>query len=67
MTELQCFEVCPFCCHRYGLEYTSLKPMVLSGDDKQMQCGMCNASFKVPDSALVLEMARRQREAHYDN
>lgn len=64
MTELRCFEMCPCCCHRYRLESDSLKPMVLSGDDKKMQCGVCNASFKLPDSALVLEMARRQRKVH---
>lgn len=36
--------------------------MILSGDDNYMQCGMCNVSFRLPDSEAVREMARRQRD-----
>lgn len=40
--------------------------MVLSGDDTEMQCSVCNHSFRLPDSEPVREMARRQRDEGYE-
>ena len=60
-----CFEMCPRCCHVHQLSPERLKPMVLSGDDKEMQCDVCNHSFKLPDSESVIEMARQQRAERY--
>lgn len=57
------FEMCRICSQKHGLTPEQMKPMVLSGDDKEMQCSVCGNSFKLPDSETVREMARRQREA----
>jgi hypothetical protein len=58
--------MCPICSWVYGLLPEQLKPMVLSGDDKSMQCGVCNRSFKLPDCEVIVEMARHQRDKRYD-
>lgn len=55
------FETCPRCCHAKAGAMERLKPMVLSGDDLEMQCGVCNRSFKLPDCEAIRELARRQR------
>lgn len=60
------WEMCPFCSFGVGLLTEQLKPMVLSGDDKYMQCGVCNKSFRLPDCEAIREMARHQRDKRYD-
>lgn len=59
---IKLFEICPRCCHVYQLPIERLKPMVLSGDNKKMQCGVCNHEFVLPDCEVIKETARRQRE-----
>jgi hypothetical protein len=59
------FEICPFCSQR-GVELCPvLWPMVLSGDDKEMQCEFCNRSWKLRQSEALLELARQQRAKKY--
>ncbi len=63
------FEICPNCnmnqpITKYGKQ-RELKPMVLSGDDREMQCDVCNKSFKLPDCQAVKETARKQRGIRY--
>lgn len=60
-----CFEICPNCSQILRLSPEQLKPMVLSGDDKEMQCDVCNHSFKLPDCKPLKELARRQRTERY--
>ncbi len=60
------FENCRFCCHRHRLPVERLKPMVLSGDDCEMQCDVCGNSSKLPDCGAVREIARQQREKRYN-
>jgi hypothetical protein len=67
VAELLCFETCPRCSQFFQIDDCKLKPMTLSGDDKSMQCSVCDKTFKLPDSESVREMARRQREARYDS
>lgn len=55
------FEMCSFC-NAYRRD---MKPMILSGDDKEMQCDVCNESFKLPDCETVRELARQQRGKRY--
>lgn len=59
------FETCPLCSQNKLFSVELLKPMVLSGDDKEMQCDVCSKSFKLPDCEIVKEMARHQREIRY--
>jgi hypothetical protein len=59
------FEICPFCFQRRAALLEDLKSMVLSGDDKEMQCDVCNNSFKLHQTEELLELARRQREKRY--
>lgn len=59
------FEACPRCCHIFNLERHQLKPMVLSGDDREMQCDICNKSFKLSDSEALRDIARQQRRKKY--
>ena len=59
------FEMCVKCSQNEDLNYNDLKPMVLSGDDKEMQCGVCNHSFKLPDCEAIKELAREQRGKYY--
>lgn len=58
-------EMCPLCSQ--GLRPTSdrMKPMVLSGDDKEMQCDICNHSFKLPESETLRRVARLKRSYRY--
>lgn len=63
---MKCFEVCPICCQRQRLEPNQMKPMVLSGCGKLMQCDVCGNSSKLPDSEPIREMARHQREKRYE-
>lgn len=60
-----CFEICIRCSQFYLLLPEQMKPMVLSGDDKEMQCDVCNRSFKLPDCDAVIEIARYQRSKRY--
>lgn len=60
-------EMCPRCCQLYELDPDHLKSMVLSGDDNEMQCDVCNASFKLPDCEASREIARQQRKERYDS
>ena len=53
------------CSGRLSTDIEHLKPMVLSGDDKEMQCGICGHSFKLPDCEGIKEVARRQRVKRY--
>lgn len=39
--------------------------MILSGDDREMQCVVCDASFNIPDSESVRDMARHQRDIRH--
>jgi len=59
------FEICPYCSQRCSALIEDLKPMVLSGDYQEMQCDVCNHSFKLHQSEKFLEVARRQREQRY--
>jgi len=65
-----CFETCPRCVYIYQLPISRsehwpieqiLEPMVLSGDDSEMQCNVCFHSFKLPDCEGIREMARHHR------
>lgn len=60
------FEMCPRCCHIHQLPVERLKPMVLSGCETQMQCDVCNNSFKLRDCKAIIELARHQREKRYE-
>lgn len=62
---MMAFEMCIYCLHISRLEPEQMKPMVLSGDDKEMQCDVCNKSFKLPDCEGVVELAGQQREKRY--
>jgi len=75
MHKLLCFETCPRCVHVHRLPISRskywpieqiLEPMVLSGDDREMQCSVCNHSFKLPDCEAVRDMARHRRGVKYD-
>lgn len=67
---MMCFEICPRCVHvhefpmnrseQFPIE-SIVKSMVLSGDDKEMQCCVCNYSFKLINCEAILELARHQR------
>jgi len=59
------FEICPYCSQISRLSPEFMKPMVLSGDDKFMQCDICNSSFELPDCESLLEEARQQRYNRY--
>lgn len=59
---MRVFEICPWCAGRGNALYEGLQPMVLSGDDKEMQCDVCNRSWKLHQSEALLELARQQRE-----
>lgn len=60
------FETCPRCAHDKSVDFDYMNPMVLSGDDREMQCDMCNGSFLSVQDELLLELARDQRWAMYD-
>jgi hypothetical protein len=60
------FEICPWCSQKGRKQCPVLKPMVLCGFGKEMQCDVCNRSWKLPQSEELLELARRQRENRYD-
>ncbi len=62
---MKLFETCPWCSQRCQLELDQLKPMVLCGRDESMQCGVCSQSFKLPNSELIRDVARHQREIKY--
>ena len=62
---MKTFETCPRCSGLYRLLPEQMKPMVLSGDDTEMQCDVCNSSFKLPDCEAVREMARQKRRERY--
>jgi len=64
---MKLFEICPFCSQRRAALLEDLKPMVLSGDDKEMQCDTCNRSWKLRQSEALLELARQQRVQKYGN
>lgn len=57
---MRVFEICPWCSQRGNELYEDLKPMVLSGDDKEMQCNVCKRSWKLPDSEALLESAKKR-------
>lgn len=59
------FEACPYCSQGGGRTLEQMKSMVLSGDDKSMQCDICNHSFKLPDCESLREVARQQRKNRY--
>lgn len=59
------FEACPYCSQGDGRTPEQMKSMVLSGDDREMQCDICNKSFKLPDSEALRKIARRQRDQRY--
>lgn len=56
------FEMCPLC---NMLCPDKMKPMVLCGLDKGMQCDVCNKSFELPDCKAIKETARQQRDNRY--
>ena len=58
---MRLFEYCPFCSQVWQQEIERAKPMVLSGDDKEMQCDVCNRGWKLHQSEALLELARQQR------
>lgn len=60
-----CFETCPYCSQRGKVEFERLVSMVLSRDDREMQCGTCNQSFKLPDSEVIRKIARQQKEKRH--
>lgn len=60
-----CFETCPICSGSFSTNIEHLKPMVLSGDDKEMQCVICGHKFILPDCEDIKKVARRQREKRY--
>lgn len=62
---MMAFEICPKCSQIRKLSPDKLKPMVLSGDDSEMQCDVCNSSFPVPDCESIIELARQQRCRRY--
>ncbi len=64
---MKLFEICPLCSQRRALLLEDLKPMVLSGDDKEMQCDVCNRSWKLHQSEALLELARQQRAIRYES
>lgn len=61
------FEICLYCSQDGRTPYEQLKPMVLSGDDKRMQCDVCNNSLKLRDCKVIIELARHQREKRYES
>ena len=63
---MRAFEMCPWCAGRGDALYEDLKPMVLSGDDKEMQCDVCNRSWKLHQTEALLELARQQRMQRYE-
>jgi hypothetical protein len=60
---MMAFETCPNC-NAWHTDY--MKPMVLCGRDKEMQCDVCGHSFKLPDCDAVIELARQQRDKKYE-
>ncbi len=62
MLEMMLFEMCPSC---NMLRSDRMKSMILSGDDREMQCDVCNKSFKLPDCEAVRKTARKQRSKRY--
>lgn len=60
------FEICPRCAQTWELDITRLIPMVLCGDDKEMQCDRCNNSFKLHQSEELLVLARQARDKKYE-
>lgn len=63
---MRVFEICPWCTGRGNALYEDLQPMVLSGDDKEMQCNVCGRSWKLHQSETLLELARQQRVRRYE-
>lgn len=63
---MMCFEMCPRCSQRNRLMPELMKPMVLSDDNREMQCDVCDHSFKLPDCEQLRELARRQRGRRYN-
>lgn len=59
------FEVCPFCNGREG-HVDKLKPMVLCGNDTEMQCDICKGIYKLPDCEAIKEIARIKRRERYE-
>lgn len=59
---MMAFEICPKC-NVWHPDY--MKPMVLCRRDKEMHCGVCGNSFKLPDCDAVLELARQKRDERY--
>ncbi|MCK5613409.1 hypothetical protein KAR91_66680 [Candidatus Pacearchaeota archaeon] len=59
---MMCFETCTNC-NMWHPDH--MKPMVLCGQDKEMQCGVCGHSFKLPDCEAIVELARKQRDKKY--
>lgn len=60
-------ETCLYCSQRIGLFPEQMKPMVLSGDDREMQCDICNHSFKLPDCEVLVELARDLLKTESEN
>ena len=60
------FELCPICKNR-DHDIDQLKPMILSGDDRMMQCDTCNREFSVWQAESLLCLARQRREKRYGN
>ncbi|KKN91128.1 hypothetical protein LCGC14_0219930 [marine sediment metagenome] len=56
------FETCRICSQRHNLTPEQMKPMVLSGCETEIQCDVCNHSFKLPNCEAIVELARHQRE-----
>lgn len=62
---LLAFETCPWCSGIGALDIEEQIPMVLSGDNCEMQCGSCNRSFRLPDCEDIRNVARHQRAVRY--
>jgi hypothetical protein len=63
---MMAFEMCPRCSQIHKLSPERMKPMVLSGDNSEMQCDVCGHSFKLLDCEDIRELARHQRDVRYD-
>lgn len=53
------FEICPQCSQIHRLTPEQMSPMVLSADDREMQCGVCGHSY--PLREVLIRTAKERR------
>ena len=55
------FEICPQCSQIHKLTLERMRPMVLSGNDKKMQCGVCGHSYLLRKTLILAARGRRSQ------